>query len=373
MLLHVRATADVTLKKLLNTMLLLAGLMHPVFAHAGAAMLIEEPYGKFGGGVPMGHSAMYLPRVCAVTPTELRRCGPGELGVVISRYRHVDGLDWLAIPIIPYLYAVDRIEDVPVYVSPETVHSLRNEYRRTHLGNIVPDGADGSMPKDDWKQLMGAAYDRKIYIFHFETTEEQDDELIDIFNFSDNRERFELFYRNCADLTSQVINFYYPGATSRSVIADLGIMTPKELARGLTKYAKHHERVNLTTALIPQVPGSVARSHKLHGVVETLLRSKKYAVPLAPLAVIHPFFAAGVVVSYFYSGHFQVPKSIEVLGDPEHVQLLAERYAGWDVPDGRKMALAEGVPPKQFQNGCIQTKVGLQAQGISCFVNSPQP
>ncbi len=57
------------------------------------------------------------------------------------------------------------------------------------------------------------------------------------------------------------------------------------------------------------------------------MKSKKYAIPLAPLAIVHPFFAAGVVVTYLFSGRFQPPKSAEVLADPEQVQLLAQHYA----------------------------------------------
>jgi hypothetical protein len=361
-------------RKLLISMLLLGGLIHPLLAHADAALLVEEPYGSFGGAVPTGHSAIYLPKVCATTPTELRRCNPGELGVVISRYRHVAGRDWLAIPLLPYLYAVDRIEDVPVFVSPETVRSLRDEYRRAHLRNIVPDFADGGISTADWTQLVGAAFDRQIYIFHFETTAEQDEKLIATLNSRNNRSHFNLFYRNCADFSRDIVNFYHPGATRRSVTADLGITTPKQLAKSLAKYGKHHERLDLTTAVIPQVPGSVGRSHTPHGVVETLLKSKKYAIPLAPLAVIHPIFAAGVVATYFFSGRFGPPKSAEVLTDPEQVQLLAQRYAGAEdeARDQTEIALGTGIPAEQLQSGCTQGRVGLQARRrVSCFVNMP--
>jgi hypothetical protein len=53
-------------------------------ASGQAALLMEEPFGKFGRFNPTGHAAIYLPRVCTVTPVMLRRCDPGELGVVIS-------------------------------------------------------------------------------------------------------------------------------------------------------------------------------------------------------------------------------------------------------------------------------------------------
>jgi hypothetical protein len=72
--------------------------------HADAALLVEEPYGHFGALNPTGHAAIYLNRICAESPTTLRRCQPGEMGVVISRYNKIAGRDWIAIPLVPYLY-----------------------------------------------------------------------------------------------------------------------------------------------------------------------------------------------------------------------------------------------------------------------------
>ncbi|HTM12466.1 MAG TPA: hypothetical protein VL127_06130, partial [Bryobacteraceae bacterium] len=52
-------------------------------ARADLALLLEEPFGQFGGMTPTGHAAIYLSRVCAATPVSLRRCNQGELGAVI--------------------------------------------------------------------------------------------------------------------------------------------------------------------------------------------------------------------------------------------------------------------------------------------------
>jgi len=60
--------------------------------NAQGALLLEEPYGLFGAFNPTGHNAVYLQRVCAETPTHLRRCRPGELGAVIARYSGMEGL-----------------------------------------------------------------------------------------------------------------------------------------------------------------------------------------------------------------------------------------------------------------------------------------
>src|ERR1700688_4518079 len=78
----------------------------PNSANAQATLLLEEPYSYDGTFAGTGHSAVYLSRICAETPTALRRCNPGEQGVVLSRYHHIEGRDWIAVPLIPHLYAV---------------------------------------------------------------------------------------------------------------------------------------------------------------------------------------------------------------------------------------------------------------------------
>src|SRR5580698_1838431 len=98
-------------------------------AHASVALLMEEPYGTFGAFNPTGHAAVYLNHICAETPTELRPCRNGEYGVVISRYHKIDGYDWIAIPLVPYLYAVDSVNDVPMSVDKAQVVAIRDKYR----------------------------------------------------------------------------------------------------------------------------------------------------------------------------------------------------------------------------------------------------
>src|SRR5690348_9029656 len=73
-------------------------------ASANVTLFLDEPYGTFGGMNPTGHAAVYFSNICAARPTQLRRCNEGERGVVISRYHRVGGYDWLAVPLIPYLY-----------------------------------------------------------------------------------------------------------------------------------------------------------------------------------------------------------------------------------------------------------------------------
>src|ERR1700676_3495828 len=165
-------------------------------AYAGVTLLLEEPYsydGTFGG---TGHAAVYLSRICAESPVILRHCAPGELGAVISRYDGIAGHDWIAIPLIPYLYAVDKAENVPLSADPKLVDFLRDQYRRDHLEAIAPDGPEGEPPAGRWPELIGAGYRRTIYAFQLDTSEDQDDGLIRKLNSEPNQKRFNLVTRN---------------------------------------------------------------------------------------------------------------------------------------------------------------------------------
>src|SRR5580704_6529750 len=128
--------------------------------HASTALFMEEPYGAFGAMNPTGHAAVYLNHVCAESPILLRPCHDGEYGVVISRYHKIDGFDWIAIPLIPYLYAVDSINDIPASVDKEQAAALRDAYRKAHLLAMAPDSKKGGSPKGEWTELVGASFDR---------------------------------------------------------------------------------------------------------------------------------------------------------------------------------------------------------------------
>src|SRR3984885_5989504 len=287
--------------------------MGGVRARADAALLMEEPYGEFGAFNPTGHAAIFLNHICAESPTRLRPCRPREPGAVISRYHKIDGYDWLAIPLVPYLYAVEHVEDVPTSADRALEASLRDRYRRDHLELYVPDVTEGKkageIPDGEWTQLVGASYDRRIYGFEIQTTPEEDTEFMNRFNDSRNVGHFNLLFHNCADFSRTLLNVYYPHSIHRNFFVDVGITTPKQVARSLTKYAARHPELNFSTFMIPQVPGSLPRSHPVDGVVESVVKSKKYVLPLA---VLTPEVTAGLVVAYLTDGRFKAPKDARV-------------------------------------------------------------
>lgn len=283
-------------------------------AHAGkVALLLEEPYGHFGSMNPTGHAAIYLSDVCAETPVRLRHCMPGETGVVISRYHNIDGYDWIAMPLLPYLYAVNYADEIPAEADPGMVVRLQDRYRREYLMDYVPDDSRREIPDGDWTQLLGESYIRKIYGFSLETRPEQDDALIALLNDRANRSHFNLFFNNCANFSENILNFYYPHSIHRNFIADVGLMTPKQAAHSLEKYAKRHSDLEFTTFVIPQVPGTIRRSTHVHGVIESLIETKKYALPLM---LLHPAVTGSLVAVYFGDGRFHPGSQNEAVFNP---------------------------------------------------------
>jgi len=279
-------------------------------AHAGATLFLEEPYSYDGALAGTGHAAVYLSNVCAESPVILRRCGVGESGVVLSRYDGIGGYDWIAIPLIPYLYAVDRPEAIPLFADAKLVAFLRDQYRREYLETLAPDRIEGGTPEGNWYEMIGSSYDRTIYGFEIETSPEQDALLISKFNRQPNRERYNFVKRNCADFVREVIDFYYPHALHRSLVGDLGVTTPKQIAKMMVKYSRHHPELESSDFLVPQVPGAVRRSKPVHGVLESVMAAKKYMVPLV---VLNPYIGGGLLAEYFGHRRFDPARNASIL------------------------------------------------------------
>jgi hypothetical protein len=310
-------------------------------ANADAVFLLEEPYGRLGSVEPMGHAAVYLTGICAASPTQLRRCEPGEAGVVISRYHRIAGYDWLAIPLVPYLYAVDTPGEIPHSADARTVAELRNAYRRAHLLTIVPSDASGHAPQGDWTQLVGSAYDRKIYGFQIETSAEQDQAFMQRLNGRENQSHYNVLFSNCADFARTVLNFYAPHAVHRNFFADAGITTPKQVAKSLVGYARHHPIVELSSFQIPQMPGSIQRSRPADGVAESLIKSKKYVVPLA---ILSPVVTGSIAVVYLAEGRFNPKRGAGVFNVARAVQPQPVRTAPSVVTVSSSMSSSSSTP-----------------------------
>jgi hypothetical protein len=204
------------------------------------------------------------------------------------------------------LYAVDQPENIPLYADNKLVAFLRQQYL-ANLKASLP-GEAGDDRNAPWYELAGSAYNRTLYGYKIETTEKQDDALIAKFNSSPNLAEYNLVKSNCADFVREVINFYYPKAAHRSIINDLGVTTPRQIAKSLVRTSRHRRQMQLSAFIIPQVPG-MKSSRPIHGVVDSILLAKKY---MAPLLFLHPVMAGSVGVAYWAGWRFKPAKDATV-------------------------------------------------------------
>ena len=319
-------------------LLVVGCLLGCVHCRAQAALLMEEPYGFFGAVNPTGHNAVYFERICAATPVKLRRCRPGELGAVIARYQGMGGYDWVAIPLVPYLYATENLSDVPRRVDRESVWHLRDRYHEEHLLALGAKVPRGSLLRGGWAELIGVSYERTIYAYRFETTEAQDDALIARLNTAPNRSHFHMLFNNCADFARVVMNGYFPHTFRRSLFPDAGMTTPKQTVYKLVRYARKHPAIHLTVFRIEQVPGYRRHSGSNKSISESLATTG-YAVPIA---VLNPYLAGGIFVDYAIRGRFHlIPKNPETLRAANLTELIAHPPA---VQEAERVAAQAQVP-----------------------------
>jgi len=260
----------------------------------------------------VGHTSIYLDHVCADGPLRLRMCRPGEPeGVVISRYHQLGKLDWIASPVMEFLYAVERPQDVLSYATLDSAWDLRETYRRRYLEALVPDGTEYDKATDEWWESAGVAYTRRLWGYQLATTREQDEAFVEMLNAHPNRHAYRLNTSNCADFAADVVNFYFPNSVHRNHIADFGWMMPKQVARSVEAYGQAHAELDLKIFEIPQIPGSLRRSRPTRGGTEGLLKTKRY---LFTLFVIQPEVPPAIAIMYLDSGRWKIGRGAQVLG-----------------------------------------------------------
>ena len=267
-------------------------------ARAGVTVFIESPINFLGHVSSTGHAAILIDRLCSDDHIHIRLCRAGETGIVISRYKGINGYDWLAMPPGAYLFAVDSPDEIPAWSTIEKVRRLREDYRGEHVRSFVKDP-----PENGWVQLLGASYRRKIICIHVQTSAAQDERLMRWLNGHPDRTHFNFFFRNCADFARQELNVLFPGSVHRNFVFDLGMTTPKQVESGLHRYAMRHPKLRFQIYELPQAPGNIPRSGHLYGVTESFVKTKPY---LIALAIINPIgigsIAALGIADHRYAG-----------------------------------------------------------------------
>jgi hypothetical protein len=213
----------------------------------------------------------------------------------------------------------------------------------------------GNFLHGGWTELVGVAYERNIYAFRFNTTEEQDDAFIAQMNDKENNSHFQLLFNNCSDFARVVLNEYFPGTFKRSVFPDAGMTTPKQITYKLVRYAKKHPEQELNVYEIPQIPGYRHLSKSNKNIAESLITTG-YAIPIA---VMNPYLAGGLFVDYLVRGRYHLmPKHPEVLG-PTNLTALTAPVGRDENPES-----AQAQAPRAAGNGYVEMPASSANSGL---------
>ena len=312
--------------RLISFTLLLLVLI-PVSARADVSLLLGEAIGYSGEWTGSGHTAIYFSNICSDGPVKLRLCAPGEQGVVISSYPNFGEnapYQWIAVPVIPYLYGVETESHIPLYANGKIRTLLRETYRQKYLRSIVPDTTDGSIPKGQWRPMIASVLNRDVYSFNVKTTPEEDARLVGEFNRLPNKRRFGTLYDNCADFARIVLNRYFPGATRRDVLNDFTLSTtPKAVAKSLTRYATKRPELLFNVTKYPQLSGTIWRSFDNRHLTEMGFLSRKYYIPSL---IFNPYVAAIFAGTYLTTGRFSVHQTYKKYATPEIARLNLDKH-----------------------------------------------
>jgi len=260
-----------------------------------------------------GHSAVYLSRICPASPVKLRLCAPGEEGSVISNYTTLgedQPFEWNVASLSNFIYGVPDPQNRPLFASWKIKHLMEDDYRKTILGDYCASHHCQTSGSAEWREMVGATSERTFYILTVSTTLQQDLDLIAKFNSMPNVNHFNAMRRNCADFTKDVINAYFPHSAHRNIVSDMGMSSPKGIARSFARYADTRPELNYYVMHFAQLPGTIKRSTDPREGMEQLYRSKKIALPLA-FGVWYPEVPGGAAGLYFLTGRFNPEHEFE--------------------------------------------------------------
>jgi hypothetical protein len=272
--------------------------------HADVGLLLSEtPAEGLWQWVNLGHSAIYLSRLCPETPVKLRLCTAGESGSVISAYKGLEedqDFEWNAVPLSLFLYGVEDERDRPLLAWPALYGLLQDHARESHLDGVCQAAPCSVNQHGNWRYLFAATFIRNAYLFQVKTTLQQDVALMIHLNAKPNVNHYNGATNNCADFAAGVLNYYFPGSARTDHINDFGITSPKAISKSLTHYARRHPEIELRVFRFAQVPGTYKKSGDARKGTEVFFRSKELLLPM----LLRPHELAVFVGSYALSGRF---------------------------------------------------------------------
>ncbi len=96
-----------------------------------------------------------------------------------------------------------------------------------------------------------------------------------------------------------------------------------QAARSLVSYSKRHRDLQFSSFVIPQVTGTVPRSTAVRGVLESLVKSKRYALPLISVAALHPYVGGSLALAWLEGSRFNPRRIAEATSSSSQPAAIA--------------------------------------------------
>ncbi len=160
-----------------------------------------------------------------------------------------------------------------------------------------------------WTQLVGVSYERRIYVFRFETAEEQDNALIARMNDSANRSHFDLLFNNCRTLRAVSSINIFPTPSGAASFRTPVCPPPSRSSINLSAMRASILRRNWQSLRFHRFPAIAIRATRTRASPSR--SPPPYAVPIA---LVNPYIAGGIFVDYLVRGrHHLIPKNPQIL------------------------------------------------------------
>ncbi len=231
-------------------------------AHADVGLVLESPSGPMGFFTDAGHASVWISRACLTSTGEIQFCEHSS-GVVLTSTSYWTNPGTAAIP-ADLFFLGSR--------SGRTGRDIAAW--QSSLAPIYP-----SLDPRLGQKYLGRAYRRSVRILAFETSAEQDREVIAKIQADRPDFHYNYLRRNCAVYSEHVLKLYFGDSLEVRHFLDFGLTTPRAVERALRRTLQHDPVAHFRTVRFPTSRLQSWRQPP-RNLCESATLDPKYAVPL---------------------------------------------------------------------------------------------
>jgi len=288
----------------------------PLVSEARVGFLMNEPTSDWKNTIDRaGHIGIYFSDICADGALKVRACLPGEPGSILQRQESISAANygWIVTPAPLIMAGTLNPLDAPLITTESLRRSMQvSAYNEFYHTSIAPE-AGKEIPDGGWSHSYSGNNHRNQYLITIDSTQADDQAVINAINSAPNIANYNLFWRNCATEVKEFMNMMLPsGEKIKNGVSTMGWPSPIGMAKGLIDLGRKHPELELTISKIRQTPSLFPRSKPFLFPLQNMYRNKLF---LALLPLWHPYMEiAGAVFIYYELIHpFRLRKQADIL------------------------------------------------------------